>query len=62
MPFIDLFSKPYLVPLDDRGQLNCKSIFGGREKLRAFQDSYHQAVNDEGRAGRDRSGDVCSAD
>jgi Plasmid recombination enzyme len=35
----------YLVPLDDRGQLNCKSIFGGREKLRAFQDSYHQAVN-----------------
>jgi Plasmid recombination enzyme len=35
----------YLVPLDDRGQLNCKSIFGGREKLRAFQDSYHQAVD-----------------
>ena len=35
----------FLVPLDDRGQLNCKSIFGGRDKMKKFQDSYHSAVN-----------------
>ncbi len=34
----------YLVPLDERGKLNCKSIFGGREKLSKFQDSYAQAM------------------
>jgi len=34
----------YLVPLDDKGKLNCKSIFGGREKLSKFQDSYAQAM------------------
>lgn len=34
----------YLVPLDQHGKLNCKSIFGGREKLSKFQDSYAQAM------------------
>ncbi len=34
----------YLVPLDQKGKLNCKSIFGGREKLSKFQDSYAQAM------------------
>jgi hypothetical protein len=34
----------YLVPLDSLGQLNCKSLFGGREKMRRFQDDYHAAV------------------
>jgi hypothetical protein len=34
----------YLVPLDEKGKLNCKSIFGGREKLSLFQDSYAAAM------------------
>jgi 5S rRNA maturation endonuclease (ribonuclease M5) len=34
----------YLVPLDEKGKLNCKSIFGGREKLSQFQDSYAAAM------------------
>jgi hypothetical protein len=34
----------YLVPKDDLGQLNCKALFGGREKMRKFQDDYHAAV------------------
>ena len=34
----------YLVPLDKNGQLNCKALFGGREKMRKFQDGYHAAV------------------
>lgn len=34
----------YLVPLDEKGKLNCKSIFGGREKLSKFQDSYAHAM------------------
>jgi 5S rRNA maturation endonuclease (ribonuclease M5) len=34
----------YLVPLDQKGKLNCKSIFGGREKLSQFQDSYAAAM------------------
>lgn len=34
----------YLVPLDERGRLNCKSIFGDRKKLSQFQDSYAQAM------------------
>jgi murein DD-endopeptidase MepM/ murein hydrolase activator NlpD len=34
----------YLVPLDSKGQLNCKALFGGREKMRKFQDDYHAAV------------------
>jgi Plasmid recombination enzyme/Protein of unknown function (DUF3991) len=34
----------YLVPLDENGKLNCKSIFGGRQKLSQFQDHYAQAM------------------
>jgi hypothetical protein len=34
----------YLVPKDDSGQLNCKALFGGREKMRKFQDDYHAAM------------------
>ena len=34
----------YLVPLDEKGKLNCKSIFGDREKLSKFQDSYGAAM------------------
>jgi 5S rRNA maturation endonuclease (ribonuclease M5) len=34
----------YLVPLDEKEKLNCKSIFGGREKLSQFQDSYGEAM------------------
>ena len=34
----------YLVPLDQTQKLNCKSYFGGREKLRRFQDSYAEAM------------------
>ncbi len=30
----------YLVPLDERGKLNCRGLFGGRAKLSKFQDSY----------------------
>ena len=35
----------YLVPLDERGKLNCRGIFGGREKLSKFQDSYAEAMS-----------------
>ena len=35
----------YLVPLDDRGKLNCRGIFGGRQKLSQFQDSYANAMS-----------------
>ena len=38
----------YLVPLDDKGKLNCKSHFGGRVKLSQFQDSYAQAMQSIG--------------
>lgn len=34
----------YAVPLDDKGKLNCKSFLGGRDKLRAMQTEFHQAV------------------
>ncbi|VEP15815.1 Plasmid recombination protein [Hyella patelloides LEGE 07179] len=34
----------YLVPLDERGKLNCRGLFGGREKLSKFQDSYAIAL------------------
>jgi 5S rRNA maturation endonuclease (ribonuclease M5) len=34
----------YLVPLDQNNKLNCKSYFGGRQKLREFQDSYAEAM------------------
>ena len=35
----------YLVPLDERGKLNCRGIFGGRQKLSQFQDSYARAMS-----------------
>ncbi len=35
----------YLVPLDERGKLNCRGIFGGRQKLSQFQDSYANALS-----------------
>jgi Plasmid recombination enzyme len=34
----------YIIPIDERGRLNCKGLFGDREKLRQFQDSYAQAL------------------
>lgn len=34
----------YIVPIDERGRLNCKALFGDREKLRQFQDSYAKAL------------------
>ncbi|MDV2998183.1 MAG: hypothetical protein N4J56_007888 [Chroococcidiopsis sp. SAG 2025] len=34
----------YLVPLDEKGKLNCRALFGGREKLSKFQDSYAIAM------------------
>ncbi len=34
----------YLVPLDERGKLNCRGLFGDRTKLRQFQDSYAKAL------------------
>ena len=35
----------YFVPLDDRGKLNCRGIFGGKQKLSQFQDSYANAMS-----------------
>ena len=34
----------YLVPLDDRGQLNCRGIFGQRASMFALQDAYAAAM------------------
>jgi hypothetical protein len=34
----------YIIPLDDRDKLNCKGLFGSREKLRQWQDSYAKAL------------------
>jgi hypothetical protein len=34
----------YLVPLDENGKLNCKGLFGDRQKLSKFQDSYGKAM------------------
>ncbi len=34
----------YLVPLDERGKLNCRQLLGTREKLSQLQDSYAQAL------------------
>jgi hypothetical protein len=34
----------YLVPLDDRGKLNCFGLFGDRAKLSQWQDSYAAAM------------------
>ena len=38
----------YLVPLDERGKLNCRGIFGGRQKLSQFQDSFAKAMSSIG--------------
>ena len=38
----------YLVPLDERGKLNCRGIFGGRQKLSQFQDSFANAMSSLG--------------
>ena len=35
----------YLVPLDERGKLNCRGIFGGKQKLSQFQDSFANAMS-----------------
>ncbi|MEM6611231.1 MAG: MobV family relaxase [Cyanobacteria bacterium P01_C01_bin.72] len=35
----------YFVPLDERGKLNCRGIFGGRQKLSQFQDSFANAMS-----------------
>jgi regulator of replication initiation timing len=34
----------FLVPLDERRQLNCRGIFGERKKMFALQDSYSNAM------------------
>jgi antitoxin component HigA of HigAB toxin-antitoxin module len=34
----------YIVPLDERGKLNCRALFGAREKLHQLQDSFASAV------------------
>jgi hypothetical protein len=34
----------YLVPLDEYGKLNCKALFGTREKMHGLQDSFAAAV------------------
>ncbi|MEA5573444.1 MobV family relaxase [Calothrix sp. UHCC 0171] len=34
----------YLVPLDERGKLNCKALFGTRVKMYELQDSFAAAV------------------
>jgi hypothetical protein len=38
----------YFVPLDEFGQLRCNHFFDGRQKMQAFQDSYHAAMEDLG--------------
>ncbi|MGB6297320.1 MAG: MobV family relaxase [Rivularia sp. (in: cyanobacteria)] len=34
----------YLVPIDERGKLNCRGLFGGKIKLSELQDSFGDAV------------------
>ncbi|MBV6622650.1 MAG: plasmid recombination protein [Rivularia sp. (in: Bacteria)] len=34
----------YIVPLDDKGKLNCRGLFGGKMKLSELQDSFGRAV------------------
>ena len=34
----------YIVPLDERGKLNCRALFGGKIKLCELQDSFGRAV------------------
>jgi hypothetical protein len=38
----------HCVPIDPKGKLNCKHFFGGRVKLSAFQDAFHERVKDLG--------------
>ena len=35
----------YLVPLDERGKLNCRGLFGDRAKLSQLQDSFAKALS-----------------
>lgn len=35
----------YLVPMDERGKLNCRALFGTRYKLSSLQDSYAAALS-----------------
>ena len=35
----------YIVPLDERGKLNCRALFGGRIKLSQLQDSFGMALS-----------------
>lgn len=37
-----------VVPIDGKGKLNCKSFLGGREKMRAMQDSFAQVHQAQG--------------
>jgi hypothetical protein len=34
----------FIVPIDERGKLNCKSFFGTRAKLRAFQNAFAEKM------------------
>lgn len=38
----------YVVPIDEKGKLNCRKFLGGRQKLSELQTSYHDAVKDFG--------------
>ena len=35
----------YIVPLDERGKLNCRALFGGKIKLSELQDSFGMALS-----------------
>lgn len=34
----------YVVPIDNKGKLNARGYFGGRQKMSAMQDAFHQSV------------------
>lgn len=36
----------YVVPLDERGKLNCRSFLGGRQKLAMLQTEFHKQVGE----------------
>lgn len=36
----------YVVPLDERGKLNCRSFLGGRQKLGILQTEFHKQVGE----------------
>ncbi|MBW4700026.1 MAG: plasmid recombination protein [Aphanocapsa lilacina HA4352-LM1] len=38
----------HLVPLDTNGKLNCRALFGGRQKLQSLQDGYAAAMAPQG--------------